>query len=87
MILGKYLNISSSIIYSMFLICRKMGGSPLQVSAWAPCEEFVVSYLKYNVGERDIENFQVLKTEEVDINQFLEKIPLSKGSAEAETPK
>jgi hypothetical protein len=50
-----------------------MGGSPLQVSAWAPCEEFVISYLKYNVGERDIENFKVLKTEEVDINQFLEK--------------
>jgi hypothetical protein len=62
----------------VFLICRRSEG-PLSVIARGDCESFVTHYLKYNVGERDIENFQILKTEEVDINQFLEKkieIPL-----------
>jgi hypothetical protein len=63
----------------MFIICRKMTGSPLQVVAWAPCEEFVISYFKYNIGEHDLGSLQVLKAEEVDLAQFVSKaeVPLA----------
>jgi hypothetical protein len=73
----------------MFLICRKNDG-PISVMARGDCEDFVKHYFKYNIGDRDIDNCEVLETKVLDINQFLEKkpdVPLSKGSAEAETLK
>lgn len=65
----------------MFLICRKTEG-PLHVVARGDCEDFVKHYLKYNVGEKDSENYEILKTETVDINQFIEKSPLVEGPEE-----
>jgi hypothetical protein len=60
----------------MFLICRK-GDGPLVILANGPCEEFVKSFLKYNVSRKELNNLRILKTEETDINQFLDvEIPL-----------
>jgi hypothetical protein len=60
----------------LFLVCRK-GDGPLSILANGPCEEFVKSFLKYNVGRKEINNLKILKTEELDVNRFLDaEIPL-----------
>jgi len=59
----------------MFLICRNVDG-PIQIIARGDCEDFIKHYIKYNINERDKENYKILKTEEVDINQFIEAAPL-----------
>ena len=62
----------------MFLICRNTDG-PLQIIVRGDCEDFVKHYLKHNIVGRDIGNYKVLKTEEVDINLFIDtnsEVPL-----------
>lgn len=49
---------------------------PLQVMARGDCESFVRQYLKYNVSDRDVDNYMILKTEELDISLYMEKKPL-----------
>ena len=54
----------------MFIICRKTDG-PMSIMARGDCEDFVKHYVKYNIGDRDLENYEVLKTETLDIAQFV----------------
>lgn len=46
---------------------------PLAIAARGECEDFIKAYLKYNIMERDLENYEILETKVLDINQFIEK--------------
>lgn len=58
----------------MFLICRKRGNStdgPVNVVCQGDCEEFVLHYVKYNIGPESIDNFVIFEAKEVDIKKYL----------------
>lgn len=54
----------------MFLICRRNSGT-LSIACQGPCEDFVKTYIKYNVPERDKENYVLLKAEELNIADYI----------------
>ena len=54
----------------MFLICRKNSGA-LSISCQGPCEDFVKTYIKYNISDRDKDNYVLLKAEELNISDYL----------------
>lgn len=49
---------------------------PLQIMARGDCEAFIRQFLKYNVSNRDKGNYLLLKTEELDIDLYMEVNPL-----------
>ncbi len=67
----------------MFLICRKNSGQ-LNISCQGPCEEFVKTYLKYNLSDRDKANFVLLKAEELNIDDYMDASSEATPTASAE---